>query len=220
MCQASKAEAAGCAEEIQESLAEEQREKRAKEQKQMQVKRNLADEIHTQGGACKSCSDVENLLERCTSKTEKLQARKDQTRYYRLFYDAKYLPLSNMSIQQLSENLSTYLKDNFSEQDTGQKDQTHEEEDDIQEDNNSVDPPAPFQFPSQGQTVAVCCDERFYSGHVLLPIRPNLAEVTSMEQRGWKTPSNGQDPMLLKRWTANLYSAGTSPSSQRTECEL
>ena len=125
-----------------------------------------------------------------------------------------------MSIQQLSENLSTYLKDNFSEQDTGQKDQTHEEEDDIQEDNNSFDPLAPFQFTTQGQTVAVCCDERFNIGQVLLPIRPNLAEVTFSEQRGWKTPSNGQDPMLLKRWTANLYSTGTSPSSQRKECGL
>ena len=184
MRQAPKQKQLAVLEEIQESLAEQRREKRAREQKQMQVKRNLADEIHTQGGACKSCNDVENLLERCTSKKEKLQALKNQTRYYRLFYDAKRLPLSNISVQQLSTNLSTYLKDNFSEQDTGQEDQTHEEEDDIQEDNNSVDPPAPFQFTTQGQTVAVCCDERFYIGEVLLPIRPNLAEVTFMEQRG------------------------------------
>ena len=37
---------------------------------------------------------------------------------------------------------------------------------------------------------------------------------------GWQTPSNGQDPMLLKRWTAHLYSTGTLPSSQRTQCGL
>ena len=36
----------------------------------------------------------------------------------------------------------------------------------------------------QGQTVAVCCDDRFYIGQVLLPIRPNLAKITFMEQRG------------------------------------
>ena len=185
MRQASKQKQLAVLEEIQESLAEQQRGERAREQKQLQqVKRNLADEIHTQGGACKPRNDVEKLLERCTSKTEKLQALKTQTRYYRLFFDAKHLPLSNMSVQQLAENLSTYLEDNFSEQDAGQEDQTHEEEDAIQEDNNSVDPPAPFQFTTQGQTVAVCCDDRFYIGQVLLPIRPNLAEITFMEQRG------------------------------------
>ena len=42
----------------------------------------------------------------------------------------------------------------------------------------------------------------------------------SWDKGEWKTPSNGQGPMLLKRWTANLYSTGTSPSSQRTECGL
>ena len=111
MRQASKQKQLAVLEEIQESLAEQQREKRAREQKQMQVKRNLADEIHTQGGACKSCNDVENLLEHCTSKKrEKLQALKNQTQYYRLFYDAKRLPLSNISVQQLSHGCSTGLK--------------------------------------------------------------------------------------------------------------
>ena len=42
----------------------------------------------------------------------------------------------------------------------------HEEDDDTQEDNNSVDPPAPCQFTTQGQTVAVCCDELFNIGQV------------------------------------------------------
>ena len=72
MRQASKQKQLAVLEEIQESLAEQQREKRAREQKQLQVKRNLADEIHTQRGACKSRNYFENLLERCTSKTEKL----------------------------------------------------------------------------------------------------------------------------------------------------
>ena len=38
----------------------------------------------------------------------------------------------------------------------------------------------------QGQAVAVCCDDCFYIGQVLLPIRPNLAkvQVIFMEQRG------------------------------------
>ena len=80
MRQASKQKQLAVLEEIQESLAEQQREKRAREQKQMQVKRNLADEIHTQGGACKSCNDVENLLEHCTSKKEK-NSKHSRTRH-------------------------------------------------------------------------------------------------------------------------------------------
>ena len=80
MRQASKQKQLAVLEEIQESLPEQQREKRAREQKQMQVKRNLADEIHTQGGACKSCNDVENLLEHCTSKKEK-NSKHSRTRH-------------------------------------------------------------------------------------------------------------------------------------------
>ena len=33
----------------------------------------------------------------------------------------------------------------------------------------------PFQFTTQGQTVALCCDDCFYISQVLLPIRSNLA---------------------------------------------
>ena len=42
----------------------------------------------------------------------------------------------------------------------------------------------------------------------------------SWDKAEWKTLSNGQDPMLLKRWTVNLYFTGTSPSSkeQRVDC--
>ena len=108
-------------------------------------------------------------------KTDKLQALKTQTRYYRMFFDAKRLPLSNMSVQQLAENLSAFLEDNFSGQDAGEEDQEHEEEDKIQGDNNSVDLQVPFQFTTQGQTVALCCDDCFYISQVLLPIRSNLA---------------------------------------------
>ena len=92
-----------------------------------------------------------------------------------MFFNAKHLPLSNMSVQQLAENLSAFLEDNFSGQDAGEEDQEHEEEDKIQGDNNSVDLQVPFQFTTQGQTVALCCDDCFHISQVLLPIRSNLA---------------------------------------------
>ena len=118
---------------------------------------------------------MDNLLEHCSSKTDKFRALKTQTRYYGMFLNAKHLPLSNMSVQQLAENISAFLEDNFSGQDAGEEDQEHEEEDKIQGDNNSVDLQVPFQFTTQGQTVALCCDDCFYISQVLLPIRSNLA---------------------------------------------
>ena len=62
-------------------MVEQERARAAREMKQQQTKQKLMADVETLGGACKSKEDVDNLLDSCTTKTEKTNALKVQCRF-------------------------------------------------------------------------------------------------------------------------------------------
>ena len=95
-------------EELNSAMVDQQTAKAAKEHKHQQAKHKLVRDIEGIGGACKSSKDVDNLLENCETKTEKMAALKLHCRFYREFFNAK-LPLSNLQPEQLALNLCDFF---------------------------------------------------------------------------------------------------------------
>ena len=179
--------------ELQEAMEMEEEENRRKEQRKLQMKQKIADEITAQGGPCRSQHDVEGLLERFDSKTEKVNAIKMQIRYLKVLMQVTdpRLQLSNLSLEDLSRNLSSYLEEQLCCDDNqlAEHDLDHmmldhpgETQEDGEEDVGEFTDP-PFKFTSQGQTVAVYYDDGFFIGQVLQVNSDNKAEISFMLQK-------------------------------------
>ena len=179
--------------ELQEAMEMEEEENRRKEQRKLQMKQEIADEITAQGSPCRSQYDVEGLLERYDSKTEKVNAIKVQIRYLKVLMqvtDPRLQP-SNLSLEDLSRNLSSYLEEQLCCDDNqlAEHDLDHmmldhpgETEEDGEEDVGEFTDP-PFKFTSQGQTVAVYYNDGFFIGQVLQFNSDSKAEISFMLQK-------------------------------------
>ncbi|XP_076470372.1 uncharacterized protein LOC143300520 [Babylonia areolata] len=176
--------------QLQEAMEVEEEKNRQKEKRKLQIRQKVADEVAALGGPCRSQTDVEALLQRFDSKTDKTNAVKTQIRYLRILLQVTddRLQLSNLSLEAMCRNLSSYLEDQY-----GDQEQLHGPDADISlreeipEDDEDEDvgeyTDAPYVFSAQGQTVAVFYDEGFFIGQVLQVHSDNKADISFMLQK-------------------------------------
>ena len=218
MRQASKQKQLAVLEEIQESLAEQQREKRAREQKQLQVKRNLADDIQMISTPKEELASPEMMLKTFWNTVLEKQKNSKHSRATHGITDCSMMQnichcsiCRYNSLPKISAPISrtTFLNKMQDRKIRHMKKKmilkkttivlTHQ--------HHSSSPP----WDKLWQCVAM---NVFTSVRSFYPSDQIWLKSLSWNKWGWKTPSNGQEPMLLKRWTANLCSTGTSPSSE------
>lgn len=172
-------------EDLQRNIEAEELEEKRKAEKQFHYKNKLAEDISAQGGLCRTKEDIKKLVDKQKGATNKLNALKLQIRYIKTFLDAKdpRLQLSNISLDDMSKNLSSFLLEHFGPGSSTSIPEAAAEEEEIEDFDEE------FTFSCQGQTVAVFYsndndDEVFFIGQVLEVVSPEEATVTFMEQRG------------------------------------